>query len=156
HICIDRINDLIAEFEYLLTDPAILAPAVVRERVRIFRRALEGLTTLETTAVAALSRVHEDDVFMNKLVFQIHQEIKYPLPPPTVSCLSRDYFCIIPGLHLLQVHLAESDFLLHLPDLYHELAHPLLVTQNDPRVEPFQQEFVKFLNVVGAYIDQER
>lgn len=156
HICIGRIDSLIAEFEYLLTDRAILSPAVVRERVRMFRRALGDLTGLETTGVAALNRANADDIVMNKLVFQIHQEIKYPLAPPTVSCLSRSYFCIIPGLHLLQVHPAESDFLLHLPDLYHELAHPILVTENDPRVEQFQKECVKFFNVLAAYFEQER
>ena len=38
----------------------------------------------------------------------------------------------------MSVPLAERHFLLHLPDLYHELAHPLLVARDDPVIEPLQ------------------
>ncbi|MBI5917079.1 MAG: hypothetical protein HY842_17035, partial [Bacteroidetes bacterium] len=39
----------------------------------------------------------------------------------------------------------ESDSLLHLPDLYHELGHPLLTEENNPKVEPYRHELGKFL-----------
>ena len=55
-----------------------------------------------------------------------------------MTTLSQQYFHIRPGLNLLCVPLTEGRFLLHLPDLYHELAHPLLVEQDDPIVEPIQ------------------
>lgn len=155
-LCDSRIDDIIRLFEYLLTDPTILTKELVKERIRIFRRAIGELSQLETSAIAALNRAHEDDIFPNKLIFQIHKEINFPLSPPTVTCLSREYFSINPALHLLEVPLAESEFLLHLPDLYHEIAHLLIATTNNPKVEPLQQELGKFLFAVAQYFDKER
>lgn len=155
-LCETRIDGIISQLDYLLTDRIILMKELVKERFRLFRRTLGELSQLETTAIAALSRVHDDDIFLNKLVFQIHKEINYPLSPPTVTCLSRDYFSINTALHLLEVPLAESDFLLHLPDLYHEIGHLLIATTNNPKVEPFQQELGKFLFAVAQYFESER
>lgn len=155
-LCENRIDEIIGVFEYLLTDPTILTRELVKERIRLFRRTIGELSQLETSAIAALSRVHDDDIFPNKLVFQIHKEINFPLSPPTVTCLSREYFSINPALYLLEVPLAESEFLLHLPDLYHEIAHLLIATNNNPKVEPLQQSLGKFLFFVAEYFDKER
>lgn len=154
--CEDRIDEAIHDLELLLTDPIIVRVDLIHERIRLFRRSLADLTLLETTAIAALTRFHEDDIALSKLVFQIHQEVNYPLPPPTVTCLSREYFSINTSLRLLEVPLAESDFLLHLPDLYHEIAHLLVTTRNNPSIEPYQTEFGKFLVLVTRHFDAER
>lgn len=155
-LCEDRLDDIISQIDYLLTDEVILMNESVKARMRIFRRILVELSQLETTGITALSRVHSDDIFLNRLVFQIHQEIIYPLSPPTVTCLSRDYFSINTSLHLLEVPLAEADFLLHLPDLYHEVAHLLITAMNNPKVQPFQVELGRFLFAVDQYFDGER
>jgi hypothetical protein len=154
-LCETRIDSIISQLDYLLNDTTILRKDVVKERIRIFRRIHADLSQLETTAIAALTRVHDDDVFLNKLVFQIHREINFPLSPPTVTCLSKGYFSINPSLHLLEVPLAESDFLLHLPDLYHEIGHLLIAAMNNPKVEPFQQAFSGFLSAVADYFEAE-
>ncbi len=154
--CQDRIDQTINDLEVLLTDPIITRKDLVRERIRLFRRILADLALLETTAIAALTRFHEDDIALSKIVFHIHQEINYPLPPPTVTCLSREYFSINTSLRLLEVPLAESDFLLHLPDLYHEIAHPLIATRNNPRIAPYQTEYGKFLALVTHHFESER
>jgi hypothetical protein len=155
-LCESRIDDIIRLFEYLSSDPTILTKDLVKERIRIFRRAIGELSQLETSAITALNRVHDDDIFPNKLVFQIHKEINFPLSPPTVTCLSREYFSINPALHLLEVPLAESEFLLHLPDLYHEIAHLLIATTNNPKAEPVQQALGQFLFAVAQHFDKER
>lgn len=154
--CQDRIDQTINDLEVLLTDPLILRKDLVQERIRLFRRMLADLTLLETTAIAALIRSHEDDIALSKLVFQIHKEINYPLPPPTVTCLSREYFSINTSLRLLEVPLAESDFLLHLPDLYHEIAHLLIAARNNPRIVPYQTEYGKFLALASQHFENER
>ncbi len=155
-LCEARIDDIISQLDYLLSDRTILMKELAKERIRMFRRSLGELSQLETTAIAALNRVNEDDIFLNKLVFQIHREINYPLSPPTVTCLSKDYFSINPALYLLEVPLAESDFLLHLPDLYHEIGHLLISTTNNPKVEPFQIELGKFLMTIAHHFETER
>ena len=154
--CDNLIDGLIDDFGYLLSDSVILRQDLVAERIRLFRRFRADLMNLETTAVAALARSHADDAALSRLVADIHREIECPLAPPTVTSLSREYFSITPAFRLLEVPLAESDFLLHLPDLYHEIAHPLITEVNNPIIEPYQQEYSKFLGVALAYFAEER
>jgi hypothetical protein len=97
------------------------------------------LDFLELVGVAALNRVNDEDRAMTKIVGVIAGEINYPLIPPVVSCQSQSYFQAFPGLNLLSIPQKEVYFLLHLPDLYHELAHFILTEKNNPTVEPFQE-----------------
>lgn len=154
--CENLIDGLIDRFGYLLTDPVILRQDLMAERLRLFRRLLSDLTNVETTAVAALVRSNDDDAALSRLVGEIHREIRCPLAPPTVTCLSRAYFSISPAFRLLEVPLAESHSLLHLPDLYHEVAHPLITEVNNPVIEPYQLEYSKFLGAALEYFDDER
>lgn len=155
-LCETRLDGIIGQLDYLLDDSTVLDPGVVRERIRFFRRALNQLSDIETTGIAALSRTNDDDLFMNRLVLQLHQEINHPLSAPVVTCTARSYFAIHTALHLLEVPPAESDFLLHLPDLYHEIAHTIIATRNNPKVEPFQHELGKFLYRIGEHYEAEQ
>ncbi len=154
--CDKYIDGLIDAFGYLLTDSVTLRRDLLAERIRLFRRLRADLTDLETTAVAALTRSHTDDAAMSRIVADIHREIRCPLAPPTVTCLSRAYFSISPAFRLLEVPLAESDFLLHLPDLYHEIAHPLITEVNNPAIEPYQLEYSRFLGAALVHFAEER
>lgn len=141
--CRDRIQQVLID---LRENPEIQLPAV---RLRALRRAVHELDYLEAIGIAALNRADlEEDVWLNELILRITQEIAYPLLPPVVTSLSHSYFHIYTDLNLLRVPLAEGSFLLHLPDLYHELAHSLTIYPNDPRVEPLQSELLKVLDYV--------
>ena len=89
------------------------------------------------------------------LVDRIRTETHYPLLPPVVTPLSQSYFKIYPELNLLCVPLSERNFLLHLPDIYHELAHPLIAEKYDPRVKPFQDALSRALDLVLGYLEEE-
>jgi hypothetical protein len=108
-------------------------------RLRAYKRIVEELDFLELVGVAALIRINDADRSMTKVVGAIAEEIKYPLIPPVVSCQSQGYFQAFPGLNLLSIPQQEVYFLLHLPDLYHELAHFILTEKNNPAVEPFKE-----------------
>lgn len=153
-ICESKLDDVIARLDYLVNDPQINRPDLLRERIRLFRRVIEDISTVESTGITALSRIHPDDMFLNKVVFRIHQEINFPLLPPAVTCISQHYFGILTSLGLMSVPLAESDFLLHLPDMYHELGHLLFSTEN-PKVEAFQNERAGFIGAVRGYLREE-
>ncbi len=112
------------------------------ERLRMFKRLVTEIDYLETIGIAALSRASNDDHCLNALISKISQEINYPRLTPIVTTLSQSYFCIYPALNLLCVPLVEGRFLLHLPDLYHELAHPFFKEKNDPVLEPFQAQYM--------------
>jgi hypothetical protein len=134
--------------------PLVSIPAVGRPDHHAAERRI--LDVLETVAIAALHRAHDDDHRLNAVLETIRQEIKYPLVRPVVSGLSQRYFCIHPELNLLCVPLTEGQFLLHLPDLYHELGHPLLTVGNDPVVEPFHRAYLDALTEVLTYIGSEK
>jgi hypothetical protein len=69
--------------------------------------------------------------------------------------LSQAYFRIIPSLNLLCVPLSEGRFLLHLPDIFHEIAHPPLVAPPTPAVLPFQHALARALLAALEYLDGE-
>lgn len=139
--CRGDLKQVLAELRHIAEDLQLNRPENGSIRVRAFKRAVADLDFIETTGIAALSRSHQDDHRLNDLVARITSEIRYPLPAPCCTSLSRNYFYINPHLNLLFVPLAESHFLLHLPDIYHELAHPLLSAQDDPIIEPLQQNY---------------
>ena len=138
----------------LIDDPRMQDPAYQPERLRKFRRIVRDMDTLETIAIAALNRANEDDRQLNILVERIGNEIAFPLLPPVATLLSQGYFHIYPRLNLLCLPLVEPAFLLHLPDLYHELGHLLEFERHDPRTKPFHGA-LPALCTISQYIDQE-
>lgn len=139
----------------LIDDPRMQDQAYQPERLRKFRRIVRDMDTLETIAIAALNRANEDDRQLNILVERIGNEIAFPLLPPVATLLSQGYFHIYPRLNLLCLPLVEPAFLLHLPDLYHELGHLLEFERHDPRTKPFHKALARALCTVAQYIDGE-
>jgi len=125
-------------------------------RFREFRALVGDLDELENVAVQVLVRWNDQDARANELVERIAQEIEYPLAAPVVACQSREYYRIFPDLGLMLIPPAEGAFLLHLPDLYHELGHPLLTEFNDPKIEPLQKAFVALWMEAQSRIEEER
>lgn len=154
--CRERLNELLEQLRSLLEDPKFLLAAYQPERLRLFKRIVGDLDIVETVGVAALDRAKDDDHRLNALLERITREVRYPLVTPVVTTLSQQYFCIVTDLNLLCVPLVEGRFLLHLPDLYHELAHPLLVEEDDPVVEPFQEAHFAALKDALDYIAGEK
>jgi len=154
--CNRELAHILDELESLLSDPRMHLPKHQSERLRRYRRAIRQLSFLEAIGIAALERANRHDRSLNQLIEQIVNEISYPLLPPVVTALSQQYFHIYPQLGLLSVPLSEGDFLLHLPDLLHELAHPLVTERHNPRVKPFQNSLLKAIGLVLAYMAEER
>ncbi len=153
--CRIEISKSLDELKALLDDPRMQNPLNATDRLREFKRIVSRMTFFETTAIAALERSNDSDKFLNQLVEGIRKEINYPLLPPVVSSLSDQYFHIFTQLNLLRVPLSESNFLLHLPDLYHELAHPLVVEKHNPLMKPLQQNLDKAITEALQYISNE-
>jgi len=152
--CRNQVNELIAEFESLLSDPRYARPELRSLRLRVYSDLVNRLDFIETIGFAALVRINPEDKQMTRLVSDIAEELMFPLIPPVVSCQSHfsSYFHAFPGLNLLRVPLKEGHFLLHLPDLYHELGHFILEEVNNPSVEPFRDAHAKATNAATGHL----
>jgi hypothetical protein len=145
----DRLNGTIVWFTDFAGGSAARYPAPVRQR--LFRRHVDDLDLIENIALTALHRVVDDDLRLTSLIGTICREISYPLLPPVVAALSTQYFAIDPFFHVMHVPLTEGHFLLHLPDLYHELAHPLLADKHDPKLDPFRSRFRRVVDLSSQH-----
>ena len=110
--------------------------SIVLDRLKV---SVSLIDRIEYGPLVTLTRKHQDDEILNSLVDKIRREIKYPINPPLACCLSNDYFYVDPFFNIMYLPTLETNFLLHIPDVYHELAHPLLDTSNNPKVEPFKK-----------------
>ena len=138
-LCRDSLLSIRDQLIALLGDPRYAEPAVQGERLRTLRRCRKALTRLESRAVATLDRAKEEDRELNAFVRRIAQEINHAALPPVVSPLSTTYFSLDAELGILFVPLVENRFLLHLPDIYHELGHQCFGKQSSPRLRPVAQ-----------------
>jgi hypothetical protein len=156
-ICLSRL-DSVREGLLNLTQESIVVPKLQSpRRVRQFKRIAEQLCLTESIGVFALSRAGKDDDYLNRLITDVCRDLAYPLIAPTISQISQDYFHIYPDFNLLCVPLIEGRFLLHLPDIYHELCHPLHRPQNAdlPRLEPYHNAYKRSLFAVVEHFRNE-
>lgn len=116
------------------------------------QKVISTIDYLENHVVIALNRVNDDDIKITNLVDKICKEIHYPLLPPVASRISQRYYCIDTNFNHLRVPLLEADFLLHLPDLYHELGHCLINNYNNPSVSSYQKKFNEFLGIAYNHL----
>jgi hypothetical protein len=141
--CENELGDIIARLRTLQKVPAGGTAALHHARLRQFKRAIADLDHIETHGIAVLNRAQDDDHHANRLLYRICQEIGYPLLTPTVTTLSTGYFYIDTKLNLMFIPPAEGSFLLHLPDLYHELGHPLLTHQDHPVLDRLRARYLE-------------
>lgn len=154
--CNDALNLAVEKLETLREHSTWSNTRAQAVRLREYRRVVHEIDLVENAVVAALTRNHKDDLFLNQLVGKIAEDIAYPLVPPVVTCLSQGYYRIYPQYNLLCVPLAESRFLLHLPDLYHELGHAVLSDQTHPASGEYSQALNRALFEVQGYLARKK
>lgn len=131
---------LLVKAQSALADPS----RSLKTALRTYRSEVLELKDLERYGVFALKNADREDSQLSNLLHQICGEINYPLSTPVVSHTSQDDFEIVPDYKLLRVPLLEGRFLLRLPDLYHELCHPLMrpLASANSRVKPLSDAFL--------------
>jgi hypothetical protein len=123
----------------------------VRDILRELRMCTWEVQLVEYYGISALYYQTPEVGFLNKVVFKIHQEIRLPFPPPSICCTSTKYYYSCLFTNVIFVPLGESNFLLHLPDLYHEIGHYVLENRRQElRLAPvdrgYNQLFGKITN----------
>ena len=124
-LCLTKLDQALAGLNGLISERIVDPTLQTPRRVRAFKRLVEQLNNVEGIGIFALNRRSAEDELLNHLITDICNEISYPLITPVISHMSQDYFHIYSEFNLLCLPLIESRFLLHLPDVYHELCHPL-------------------------------
>lgn len=150
----NEIGEIIDALDRLYGDTGYSDPKNLKTKFSRFKMLSGMLSKIENVVIAAMSRKSDDDDYVNKLVKVICSEINYPLPSPVASCLSQKYYHIYPEYGLICIPLLESEFVLHIPDLYHELGHPLIELDN-PKVSKFQNNLGYFNLGVKQHFEKE-
>jgi hypothetical protein len=154
--CRERLRVVLNELSALASEQNMLRTEFQAVRLRRYRRVIEEMDLVEMICLPALARAQASDKHLNRVVEHIRAEIRYPLLPPVISPLSQSYFHSFPNFNLLLVPLSEGNFLLHLPDLYHELGHFLFVNDYDDCARIFQARMGEVLDTVRSYfVDEE-
>jgi hypothetical protein len=154
--CEFQLGDIIGRLRSLQTVPNGGRPSIHQARLRQFKRAIADLDHIETSAIAALNRAHDDDHHANRLLHKICREIRHPVVAPTVTGLSTGYFYIDTKLNLMFIPPAEGSFLLHLPDLYHELGHPLLTHEDHPVLDRLRARYLECTAYIHDHFAEQR
>lgn len=147
--CSRILDENINQLRFLLRELSSRSEDDIRDVFRGFRRCSRNIETVEYFGIPALYYHDEGIKFLNKLIFRIYQEIKLPLAPPSAACISTRYYFIHPVTNVIFVPLGESRFLLHLPDIYHELGHQVLFNkENDLRLKAINEKFHKVIKTI--------
>ncbi len=156
-ICLTQLEKILVTLRRLAEETVVNAELQTPRRVREFKRIERQINAVEGVGVFALSKTTQDDDFLNRLIAIICDEIAYPLNPPTISHISQDYFHIYRDFNLLCVPLMESRFLLHLPDIYHELCHPFHQEQDKspPELKSYHDAYEQSLFEIVRHFRDE-
>lgn len=127
--CTRMLGDLISTLESLKSE--LEAGGDTRDIFRDFRTCVRELSTVEYYGIPALYYQTPEVGFLNKLMYKIYQEVRLPFPNPCVCCTSNEYYYSFPPTNTVFLPLAEAEFLLHIPDMYHELGHYVITNMED-------------------------
>lgn len=153
--CCVTIDNAIGELKSLRDDPDLKSSDAEAIRLLEFRRLAAQIDRVENAAIAAMSRGTDKEAAVNQILCRMTREIIYPIELPTVSLLSQNYFYICTDFQLMCIPLMELHFLLHLPDIYHELAHPLFRVENDLRVTTWLEAYCNSQIAVSAHFTKQ-
>jgi len=127
----------------------------LRDIFRNMRVCARDISFVEYFGIPALYYQTPEAGFLNTLVFKIHQEIKMPCPPPSVCCAGTEYYCAHLFTNVIFAPLSESKFLLHLPDLYHEIGHCVLGNfESELRLKPLKDSYDSAFSKVTDFYNQ--
>ncbi len=142
---IERLEKITVEAQQILRDPAFGAIQLLQNHLQDYNRLVERLHFIESFPVPFVTRYNKTDQKITRFCKLLVKEINYPLPPPLIACFSNQYYWTKPDFNLICSSTLESDFLLGLPDLCHELGHILLYKYEDRFLTKFLEELEDYV-----------
>lgn len=149
------IDTNIEQLKFLLEELEEREENDVRDVFREIRVCARAIELVEYFGISALSYESRDIGYLNNLIFKIHKEIKLPLNPPSVACISTKYYYFHPFTNVIFVPVGESRFLLHLPDVFHEIGHEVLSEKdNELSLRKISESYQIAIRTITSYYDR--
>jgi hypothetical protein len=155
-ICNDKLDEIITSLEQILNDQYFDNRDFFKNFFRKYRRLHQRMSIIEGYGIPVLLNQHDFTLSLNTMLFKIHQEINLPFSAPIAACYSNDYYGTFSDLNIIYLPLAEPFFVLHLPDLFHEIGH--IVIDNLTRIkrlEPLKRKYDSTLNYITDHFIHE-
>jgi len=150
--CSKIIDENVAYLKSLLQELENRGEKDLRDIYRGFRTCARQIELVESYGIPALYYVTPEIGYLNKLIFKIHQEINLPLTPPSVACISTNYYYLHSFTNVIFVPLGESNFLLHLPDVFHEIGHEVFYNKgNELRLKKVNENCHEAIRIITKY-----
>jgi len=150
--CSRILDDDIRRLGYLLQELDRRDENDTRDIYRSLRVCVREIVTVEYFGVSALYYETPEIGYLNKLIRKIHREINLPLTPPAVTCISEEYYYFYPFTNVIFVPVGEANFLLHLPDLFHEIGHEVLFNkENELRLKKLKERYDEAISKITNY-----
>ena len=149
------IDTNIEQLKFLLEELEEREENDVRDIFREIRVCARMIELIEYFGISALCYESQDIGYLNNLIFKIHKEIKLPLNPPSVACISTKYYYFHPFTNVIFVPVGESRFLLHLPDVFHEIGHEVLSEKdNELSLRKISTSYQIAIRTITSYYDR--
>ncbi len=137
------------EVNRLLHDPALGNEHLLSVQYQDYQRLVRQVLAVESYSLPVVLRFNPDDAYMTALCDLLMQQSQVSLPPPIVATFSTEYYWILGQFNLICTSALECHSLLGLPDLYHEVAHLLIIKNLSAFVADFLAE-------LRQYVEQEK
>ncbi len=115
-----------------------------------FNELNELFQTIELYRFEVIANYDEPEIYFNKKVARIYNEIRHLSIPPIITTISNseNYYWAHPVFEIIALPYGEENNLLNLPDLYHEIGH--LICKQYPNIVK-----AKFSPILQKYFDAE-
>jgi hypothetical protein len=149
------IDTNIEQLRFLLEELETRDENDIRDLFRETRVCARAIELVEYFGISALRFESQDIGYLNNLVFKIHKEIRLPLNPPSVACISTKYYYFHPFTNVIFVPVGEPRFLLHLPDVFHEIGHEVLSErENELSLRKISESYQNAIRTITSYYDK--
>ena len=91
--------------------------------LKIIKICDRNIGAVERYGMPPLHCQSKESRLLNQILFLMHREVGLEFPCPAVSCTSNEHYFTHVQTNTVFVPLSEAEFLLHMPDFYHELGH---------------------------------
>lgn len=153
--CTFLLEDTIDYLDFLLNELDNNLDVDIRNLFRDVRICIILLKELEYYGISALYHQTKDLRFINKLIDDIHKELSLPLDPPLAASISTKYYYYHPLTNVIFMPIGESNSLLHLPDIFHEVGHEILYySEDNPELNEIHNSYLRAIEEINEYYDK--